>query len=196
MKIGILGGTFDPPHNGHLTLARAAIEHLGLDEIIFVPANQNPLKDRRIFTKLADRVEMVKLLSSLDEKFAMSDVEITRGGPSYMVDTVTELSFVEPAEYWVIMGADSLKTFEKWKNPFRLTRLARLAVAARPPIEAEKVLSLVDAEYHDRIDLIPFEPMNVSSTEIRDRVLKNLPLGNTIPTKVLQYIQKQKLYKL
>lgn len=196
MKIGILGGTFDPPHNGHLTLARAAIEHLGLDEVIFVPANQNPLKDRRIFTKLADRVEMVKILSSLDEKFAMSDVEITRGGPSYMVDTVTELSFVEPAEYWVIMGADSLKTFEKWKNPFRLTRLARLAVAARPPIEAEKVLSLVDTEYHDRIDLIPFEPMDVSSTEIRDRVLKNLPLGNTIPTKVLQYIQKQKLYKL
>ncbi len=196
MKIGLLGGTFDPPHIGHLTLARAAIEHLGLDEVIFIPANQNPLKERRIFTKLADRVEMTKILASLDEKFAVSDVEITRGGPSYMVDTVTELSFVEPAEYWVIMGSDSLKSFEQWKNPYRLTRLARLAVAARPPIEADKVLALVDAEYHDRIDLIPFEPMETSSTEIRDRVLKNLPLGNAIPNKVLQYIQKQKLYKL
>src|SRR5438045_2029390 len=116
MRIGILGGTFDPPHLGHLALANAAREHLKLDEVIFMPASRNPIK-KGTQTPPKQRLEMVKRTVEGHPGLAYSDLEITRGGPSYAVDTLTELSFAKPAEYWFLVGADALKDLPTWKQP-------------------------------------------------------------------------------
>ena len=195
MRIGVFGGTFDPPHLGHLAIAKAAMEQLELDEVLFVPANQNPLKDRRGISHPKVRFEMTALLVEKEEHMAVSDMEITRGGPSYMVDTLDELQMVQPADYWLIMGADSLGSLKDWKSPSRLLRLCRIAVAVRPPI-LDDVLESAQEEFHDKIDLIEMNPVNASSSEIREKILKNHPVSHLLPPKVLQYIQKQKLYQL
>src|SRR4051794_25149699 len=103
MKIGILGGTFDPPHTGHLSVARAALEQLELDEVLFLPASRNPLKSRKVVTPAKHRLGMVEALVRNEEKMAVSDMELTRGGISYTVDTLGELHMVQPAEYWFLM---------------------------------------------------------------------------------------------
>ena len=109
MKTGVLGGTFDPPHYGHLELAKAAKAQLGLDEVMFVPANRNPLKTRKT-ASAKHRLRMVELEIEDEEGLSVSDIEITRGGPSYAVDTLEELKMVRPGEYWFIVGADALET--------------------------------------------------------------------------------------
>src|ERR1700722_59500 len=108
MRIGVLGGTFDPPHLGHLALARAALRQLELDEVLFLPANRNPLKTGKGGTPAKHRLAMIDLMLKNEPTMAYSDMEITRGGPSYAVDTLNELHAVRPAEYWFLMGADSL----------------------------------------------------------------------------------------
>src|ERR1041384_5745403 len=102
MKIGILGGTFDPPHNGHLAFAEAAVQTLELDEVLFIPANRNPLKPEKRQASAKDRLEMVRLMVEGKPQMAVSDIEIRRGGPSYAVETLDELHFVSPAEYWFL----------------------------------------------------------------------------------------------
>lgn len=195
MKIGILGGTFDPPHVGHLALANAAIEHLGLDEVIFLPANRNPLKNRRITTHSRHRIGMVEALIRDDARMALSDMEITRGGVSYTVDTLGELQMVQPAEYWFLMGADAVRGLSEWKNPQRLLRLCRLGVALRPPATESDVLLRAPEEFRSKIDMIPMEPMEVSSTEIRDRLRRHQNVNPWLPSNVLKYIHTHQLYK-
>jgi len=115
MRIGILGGTFDPPHIGHLELARAAIDALKLDEVLFLPAHRNPLK-RAKSSPAKQRLEMVQRMVADEPKMAVSDIETSRGGPSYMVETLMELQMVKPGDYWVLLGADAMKTFDEWKT--------------------------------------------------------------------------------
>ncbi len=195
MKIGILGGTFDPPHNGHLSLALAAREHLGLDEVILLPANRNPNKRGKL-TPSAQRLEMTKLLVEDHEGLAVSDMEITRGGLSYMVDTLTELTFAQPADYWVLMGADALKNLPAWKQPERLLKLARIGVALRPPLIESEVVGRLPSDVRARVDLIPMPPMDLSSTDLRGIISRNQPASLYLPAKVLKYIQEQRLYKI
>jgi nicotinate-nucleotide adenylyltransferase len=196
MKIGIFGGTFDPPHFGHLKLAESALEQLGLDEVIFLPANTNPFKQKTRTSPSKDRLQMTAILVSNHPQFAVSDMEITRGGLSYTIDTIGELQMVSPGEYWVLLGADSLKGFENWKNPQRILRAARLAVAVRPPINKDELLRTVPAEFHDRIDIISMEPMEHSSTEIREKVSRNVKIDRLTSPEIVDYIKKNKLYQL
>jgi nicotinate-nucleotide adenylyltransferase len=195
MKIGILGGTFDPPHAGHLALAHAALDQLGLDEIIFLPANRNPLKANKAFASGKHRVGMVEALIRQDSRLAVSDMEITRGGTSYSVDTLGELHMVRPAEYWFLMGADALKGLGDWKNPQRLMRLCRLGVAIRPPMSEGDVIARIPEEYKDKVDLIRMSPMDVSSTDLRDRLKRSRSVAPLIPNDVLKYIHTHQLYK-
>lgn len=195
MKIGILGGTFDPPHFGHLALANAALEQLELDEVMFLPANTNPFKQGKRSSPAKQRFEMTQLLVKDQPKMAVSDMEITRGGVSYTIDTIGELQMVQPAEYWIILGADSLKGFESWKNPQRILKAARLAVAARLPIVRSELLRTVPEDFHARIDIVEMESMPQSSTEIRDRVERNLPIQSYTSPAVVDYIKRNKLYK-
>jgi len=195
MRIGIFGGTFDPPHIGHLALARAGLEQLQLDEVLFLPANRNPLKSRKAVTSGKHRLGMVEALVRNEPQMAVSDMELTRGGTSYTVDTLGELQVVQPADYWFLMGADSLKGLAEWKNPHRLLRLARLAVALRPPITDSDVLSRVPDEFRTRIDLLSMPPQEVSSTDLRDRLSRNQSVSAWIPQDVLKYISTHQLYR-
>jgi nicotinate-nucleotide adenylyltransferase len=195
MKIGILGGTFDPPHAGHLALARAALQQLELDEVIFLPANRNPLKARKVGTSGKHRLGMVEALIRHDSQLAVSDMEITRGGTSYTVDTLGELQMVQPAEYWFLMGADALKGLPDWKNPQRLMRLCRLGVAVRPPMMEADVLLRIPEEFKDKVDVVQMSPMDVSSTDIRERLRRNQSVSPHVPNDVLKYIHTHQLYR-
>lgn len=195
MRIGILGGTFDPPHNGHMALAVAAQQAMQLDEVIWMPAYQNPLKNKRLSSPAKHRLEMVKLILQHQPQMAVSDMEISRRGPSYAVDTLAEIQFVRPAEYWFIVGADSLKTFTKWKQPERLLRLCRIAAATRPPINETEALLLLPPHLRGSIDLIEMKPLDVSATEIRDSVTKGKSIDLFVHKSVIKYIEEQKLYR-
>lgn len=195
MKIGVFGGTFDPPHLGHLSLAQACMAQLELDEIIFLPANRNPLKARRVITSAEDRFSMVARLIEKEPNMAVSDMEITRGGVSYTVDTLGELQMVRPADYWFLMGADALKALPNWKNPHRLLRLCRVGVVVRPPLTDADVIMKLPDEFKDKVDLVHMDPVEVSSTDLRDRLGRNLNVSPWVPGGVQRYIQEKKLYR-
>ena len=194
MRIGILGGTFDPPHAAHLALAHAAIEQLSLDEVIFMPVARNPLKHKAIATA-KQRMAMVEALLANEKQMAVSNLEIVRGGKSYAVDTLEELQVAQPAEYWFIVGADALKDLKDWKNPDRLLKLCRLAVAVRPPQTEADVRARIPEEYKDRIDLVHMPPMEIASFDIRDRIAREKTLGTMVPEPVLRYIRQNELYR-
>lgn len=195
MKIGILGGTFDPPHVGHLALAKAAIEQLELDELLFIPANRNPLKTFKTETPAKHRIAMVERLLKDQPNMAYSDMEITRGGASYTVDTLSELQMVRPAEYWFIMGADALRGIASWKSPVRLLRMCRVAVAVRPPINVSDVMIKLPEEFKGHVDTIQMSGVDVSSSELRIRLHGGQNVTPWLTPEVLQYIQTNKLYR-
>ena len=195
MRVGILGGTFDPPHYGHLKLAEAAIQALELDEVILLPANINPFKQKGRTASAKDRTAMTQLLQKRNDKLSFSDMEITRGGVSYTVDTLGELQMVHPGEYWFIVGADTISTFTEWKNPQRVLRLCRLAVAVRPPLNKEDLQLQIPEEFRDKIDIIEMTATDESSTTIRDRVIRDLPIQNMTTPEIVTYIRNNKLYK-
>lgn len=195
MRIGILGGSFDPPHQGHMVLAKAAQASLELDEVIWMPAFQNPLKLKKTATPAKHRLEMVRLAVAGESNMAVSDSEISRRGPSYAVDTVSELQYVNPAEYWLIMGADSLKTLEKWRQPERLLRMCRIAATVRPPINVVETLLLLHPDMRPMIDLIEMNPLECSSTEIRATLAKGKSIDRWVSKPVIKYIEEHKLYR-
>lgn len=195
MRIGIFGGSFDPPHIGHVTLAETAIRELGLDEVLFLPANRNPMKARDASSPAKHRLAMVQALMPKNEKFAVSDMEITRGGASYMVDTLSELQMAQLAEYWLIMGADTLRGFAEWKSPRRILQMARLAVAMRPPHSEVELLSRIDETIRPAIDFIHMNEIDVSSTELRKKITLKQNVTPWIDSSVLTYIQASKLYQ-
>ena len=194
MRIGIFGGTFDPPHNGHLALARACIKGLALDELLFVPAAQNPLKSSSPRASADDRLTMLGLLVAGEPSMGVVDLEIQKGGPSYSVDTVGDLQMVQPADYWFLMGADALKGLGEWKNPQKLLRLCRLGVVLRPSQADADVVSRFDEAYRSRIDLVRMPPVDVSSTEIRNRLDRGQTITPYVPQAVLAYIEEKELY--
>lgn len=194
MRIGILGGTFDPPHIAHLALARAALEQLELDELIFMPAARNPLKHKP-FTTPKQRLEMVKRLIEEEPKMAVSDLEVSKGGRSYAVDTLEELQAAQPADYWFIVGADVLKEMDQWKQPQRLLRLCRLGVAIRPPQTETNVFAHLRSDVRERVDIVKMPPMDVASFDIRARIFKGQPVAPNVPDRVLDYIRQHNLYR-
>lgn len=196
MKIGILGGTFDPPHLGHLALAEAAMAALELDEVIFMPAYRNPLKEKRRTTPARHRIAMVERMVADHPNFAVSDLETGRGGPSYAVDTMAELQYVRPAEYWFILGADALKTLPEWKQPERLLRLCRLAVTSRAPLSPAEALMRIPAELREHVDVFEMKPADISASEIRNKLAAGQSVSLWVPKPVIQYIQEQKLYRI
>ncbi|MER3496090.1 MAG: nicotinate (nicotinamide) nucleotide adenylyltransferase [Chloroflexota bacterium] len=193
-RMGLLGGTFDPPHRGHLKIAHAAIEALQLDGVIFLPAARNPMKRDRATVSGEHRLEMVRLLIQDDPRLAVSDMELTRGGVSYTVDTIGELQMVQPAEYWFLMGSDMLANFPEWRNPQRILRLCRIGVVPRPPLTALDVEARVPLEFHERFDVLPMAPEETSSTEVRNAIRTGRLRPDAVPRPVLEYIKKHRLY--
>jgi len=189
MKIGILGGTFNPVHNGHINLAREAVRHLGLDRLIFMVAYISPHKEMPDGVSASDRVEMVRQAIQGQERFEVSTYEIEKKGKSYSIDTVRWLRSQSDssAEVFFITGSDSIKDLPSWKNIDDLLLLSKFVVATRPgyPLEGvpEKAL---------RMNIVPNA---LSSSDIRERIRKNLPIEGLVPDQVKDYIVAKGLYR-
>jgi nicotinate-nucleotide adenylyltransferase len=193
-RVGVLGGSFNPPHLGHLVIASEASYQLGLERVVFVPAAQPPHKTVADATPAEVRVEMARLAVAGDERFAVSTVELDRG-LRYTVDTLRALAEEHAgAELVFIMGSDSLLQFETWHEPRAILELCRLAVAVRPG-DDERRLDEVAAGLGRRRALVLRTPLiAVSSTELRGRVRMGMPLTYLVPRAVEEYVRRHELY--
>ena len=193
MRLGILGGSFDPPHVGHLLAASDACDELRLDQLVWVPAAAQPLKQGALLASPEQRLAMVHLTVDGDPRFSVSPVEIEREGLSYTVDTLTAFAGRYPdAERFFLVGADAFASFAQWRDPAGIVALARLAVMERlgdapvaPPagLDPASVVRL----HTRRVDL--------SSTEIRERVRRRAPLRGFVTDAVADYIATAGLYR-
>lgn len=196
MKIGVLGGTFDPPHIGHLELAHNALSDLQLDLVLFIPNSTNPFKSEKVMGATGkQRLEMVRLMIADEPQLATSDIEITRGGPSFMSDTLDDLQLAMPGDYWLIIGADNLSRFLEWKQATRILRTTRLAVAARPGEDRAKLIEDQGEAVKRQLDLIEMPATDISSTEIRRQIPEDKLNEAWLHPRVLDYIRKNDLYR-
>ncbi len=198
MRIGILGGTFDPPHIGHLVIAEGAREKLALARVYFIPARQPPHKLDEIVSPLEDRVAMLRLALDENPFFSMSLIEAQRPGPSYTVDTLRELRHELPpaTELFFIMGMDSLANLPTWHRPCELIELAQLAVLGRPGYTAD--LDALEKEIpglKSRVVFISASELEISSTELQARVRVGQSIRYLVPDGVAEYIEVHHLYE-
>ncbi|MCH7836348.1 MAG: nicotinate-nucleotide adenylyltransferase [Chloroflexi bacterium] len=198
MRLGILGGTFDPVHRGHLALANAARDELGLDEVLFLPAGQPWRKAGRMIASNEHRLAMLRRALEGEAAFPVSTLELERAGPSYTADTLEALRDDRPEdELFFLVGEDALMDLPNWERPQRILELARLAVARRADSSPE---ALEEAERRlpglgERVIWLRMSVLAVSATEIRERVRGGQPIGNLVPAAVEEYIRKQGLYR-
>ncbi len=195
-RIGLLGGTFDPVHYGHLRLAEEARAAAGLEQVIFIPAARSPFKPDRLLSDAHHRLEMVRLAISSNPAFAVSDLEIARGGVSYTIDTVRQLSEQLPeAQLFLIMGLDSLASFEQWREPLEIVRLCTLLVGARPGYAPEPILNRLPEAIRRAVRLIPSTALDISATQLRELTRTGGTLRYLTPDNVIEYIQTHHLYR-
>jgi len=190
LRIGVLGGTFDPPHVGHLIAAVDAYERLELDKLIFIPTANQPLKqDKPAVAPAKDRLQMVRLLVGNDARFEVSETEIERGGLSYTVDTLEALRKERPGDELVlIVGLDAMKSFDQWKDWKRIRLMAGLAVLTRdaaPQMSAEVGTATI----------VGTRRIDVSSSEIRERLRQGKSVRGFVTESVEAYIAERNLYR-
>ncbi len=188
MRIGILGGTFDPIHQGHLSLARAAQKQFELAKVLFIPAFIPPhKKDRSDITPAPHRYRMVEMAISEEPDFEISDIEFIRPEISYTVDTLKQLKKAHPGdELFLIMGADSLEGMPSWKEPEEIAKMAGLLAAKRPGSSASRLKN---------VSWIDMPECPVSSSEVRNNLTRGTgSCEKVLPVKVEHYIRKMKLY--
>lgn len=189
-KVGILGGSFNPIHIGHLILANWVLEEFSLNKIIFIPCYIQPLKSNLDFAQPDDRLEMIKLAIFNNPKFDVSDFEIKRKRKSYTINTLRYFKKIFENIYFII-GADNLKEFHRWKEPDEILKIARLIVVNRGGYDVRIPKKLRNIKiYHCKIPAI-----EISSTNIRERLRKNLSIKYLVPETVEKYIHKKQLYK-
>ncbi len=183
--IGLLGGTFDPVHNAHLEIARAAMAQLGLGRILFIPTGAPRYRSPAVASG-EHRVAMLRLALADHDSYEIDARELAPGASGYTVDTLRELRLERGAgtELWLLMGADQYAKFETWHRPDDVRKLARIAVFARPGWQVSGA----------RVRVIPFEPMSVSASEIRSRVARGEDISALVPPAVASYIAQHRLY--
>ena len=198
MDIGVLGGTFDPIHIGHLTIAEAVRSRLNLAEILFVPAGVPWLKTDRPISAVEHRVEMVRLAIADKPYFKLSEVDVKRAGPSYTVDTIADLQGQTGSEdeLFLILGWDSLVELPEWHEPSRLITMCRLVVVPRPGYPRPKLKSLEASipGISQRAILMDGPEIDISALNIRERVAKGLSVHHLVPEPVNRYIKEHGLY--
>jgi len=188
MKIAILGGTFNPPHIGHLIISERAYSVLKLDRVFFIPANIPPIKEK--FTEIGKhhRLKMTQLATKDNPHFTVLDWELQRGGVSYTIDTVDEIrAKLSPTEIYLIMGWDQALIFDKWKDPDKLLGLCKPIVFTRPGYEGTLPEILRNSQ------TLPLH-IDVSSSMIRDMLIRGESIRYLVPNTVISYIYKHKLY--
>ena len=195
-RIGVLGGTFNPPHLAHLICAQEALIELGLDRVLLVPANIPPHKEVEEEPGPAHRLELCRLAVAGDPRLSVCEVEIDRPGTSYTVDTLQALKTHEPqSELFLILGGDVAAGLPGWRDPDRVLRLATLAVAQRKGTrraEIEQALSTLEGG--ERAIFFEMPTVALSSTDIRERVRTGRPIRYLVADRVARYIDQEGLY--
>lgn len=186
-----MGGTFDPIHHGHLVAASEVAGLFGLDEVIFVPTGAPWQKSDRAVSPAEDRYLMTVIATASNPRFSVSRVDIDRGGPTYTIDTLTDLAAQRPdAELFFITGADALAQIVTWRNSEQLFSLAHFIGVTRPGF------TLKDAHLPEGVvSMVEVPALAISSTDCRDRVRRGMPVWYLVPDGVVQYIQKRGLYR-
>jgi nicotinate-nucleotide adenylyltransferase len=193
VRLAIFGGSFDPPHIGHLLAAGDAYDQLGLDRILLVPTGTQPLKAGLATASAEQRLAMARLLVESDRRFEVSAVEVERGGLSFTVDTLTHFASVYPAaERFLLLGADVLGSFDQWKEPERILKLARPVLLER---QSDAGVALAAALRGAEVLRLPTRRVDVSSTEIRARVRAGKPIRGFVTDSVASYIERGGLYR-
>ncbi|MBI2831368.1 MAG: nicotinate-nucleotide adenylyltransferase [Chloroflexi bacterium] len=199
MKLGVLGGTFDPVHNGHLIIAEDVKRSLGLDSILFVPAGQPWLRAYKPVASAKDRLEMVRLATAGKPYFDVSSVEIERPGPSYMQETIADLKRKRKAgtEIYLILGWDSIATLTKWKEPQKLVEMCHLVAVHRPGYALPDLLAMEETVpgISRRVIVMEKPEIDISASSIREKIGKGLPVDTLVPKSVADYIREHRLYR-
>lgn len=219
MRLGLLGGSFNPIHNGHLGIARQTRDALGLDRILFVPTSQPPHKHNGSLAPAQDRYEMVRLAIASDPTLAISDVEIRRPGKSYSIDTVRLLQqeYGVQTQLFFLIGLDAFLDFPSWRDPQALLELCQFVVLSRPGLSFRSLSTIrllppipypsladLDAGRISRIDAplgtqglicLKLPPCPISASDIRARIRQGLPVANLLPPSVESYILQHHFYQ-
>ena len=197
-KIGVLGGTFDPPHRGHLLIAREALTQLGLSQVLFAPTRQPPHKGLAGITPIAARLEMVRRAIAAHPQFQLSRVDVDQPGATYTADTMRRLraQFGADVELFFIMGMDSLQSILTWRTPAELIAVCKLVVFARPGFVAD--LDALEAQLpgvRARVVFLPAPPVDIAASDLQRRVRAGESIAEFVPATVAEYIAAQGLYR-
>jgi nicotinate-nucleotide adenylyltransferase len=189
MNIGVLGGSFDPPHYGHLKIARRALKKLSLDIVLFVPCSKHTLKGHQPIASDFDRANMVALLTAGQINFIVEPMELLRGGISYTVETLDVLKtrYGNGSDLYFLMGDDSYENFSSWKDPQKIREYSTIVVFPRKYDEVK----LQDC----RDKLIKMKRINISSSQIREKIEKNNAVKRYVPELVYEYLLKRRIYR-
>lgn len=199
-RLGIFGGTFDPIHMGHLLVAEMARQECDLDKVLFIPAANPPHKSDKHVSPPNYRFEMTELAIKSNPYFQISDIELKRQGKSYTIDTLKYLRkiYSEECEFWMIVGGDSFRELDTWRNAKELIKLCNFAVYMRPhvsidtcKIQAEKI----HGQANSRVLFVEAPMIDISSTDIRDRVAQGKSIRYMVPDAVRKYIIEKRLFK-
>lgn len=192
-RVGVMGGTFDPIHHGHLVAASEVQSWFDLDEVVFVPTGEPWQKADREVSPAEHRYLMTVIATAANPRFEVSRIEIERAGPTYTIDTLREISAVEPeAELYFITGADALAAILSWRDHEELFELAHFVGCTRPGHEMDD--ETLEGLPTDRITLVEIPALAISSTDCRARVVSAEPVWYLVPDGVVQYIAKHDLY--
>ena len=197
-RIGILGGSFNPPHLAHLVCASEAVAQLGLDRVLLTPVASPPHKDAEQDPGPRERLELCRLAIDGDERLGVCDLEVLRGGPSYTIDTLRELHERTPEDHLTfIVGGDIALGLPSWHEPEAVLGLARLAVAERSGAGREDVVALLGERFPDAPPPLVFDMprMDISSSLIRGRIAAERPIRYLVPDPVAEHIARRKLYR-
>jgi nicotinate-nucleotide adenylyltransferase len=196
-ELGILGGTFNPPHIGHLVMLEEAIDQLGLDRVVLMPVSRPPHKEVPDDPGADVRLELCRRAVAGDERLAVCALEIERGGASYTADTLRALHDREPQhQLTFIVGGDMALSFPSWREPEGILEMARLAVAEREGLQRADIAQRL-AALHDgsRVAFFDMPRIDVSSSAIRERVAAGRTIRRLVPTEVAQEIERRDLYR-
>jgi nicotinate-nucleotide adenylyltransferase len=196
-RLGVMGGTFDPIHNGHLVAASEVADLFDLDEVVFVPSGQPWQKDRQVSAG-EDRYLMTVIATAANPRFSVSRVDIDRGGPTYTKDTLRDLHAENPdSELYFITGADALASILSWQDWEEMFAMARFVGVSRPGYELgrEHLGDVLEKLPDDALTLVEIPALAISSTDCRRRAAEGRPLWYLMPDGVVQYISKRELYR-
>ncbi len=190
-EIGLFGGTFDPPHVGHLLVASHVGEVMELDKVLFVPSATSPHKRNRIMTDAEHRLAMVRLAVGGSPRLDVSDIEVRRGGISFTIDTLKALAASSPqAALTLIIGMDNMADFGTWKDPDGILEIARVVVMTRPGYSTERM----DAHFARHMRLLPVPGIDIASRDIRRRVAEGRSIRWMVTAEVEHYVRSHGLY--